>query len=194
MGHSSRGSWLLLLPALALAVSGVDTLIPSAVSAPNDWLLYAGVDKVVAVAPPTDSLASAISAYQNEIQRYALPAPDIPAGATIDSVCAFVQFLCGAATGVGARPGLYLGGDTTEGAEFVVTELYPVWDSAIVRVLKPGGGTFTEANLGDMELFLRRSNDEYAQLIVTTLDVFVHWTQGGGATKPKHHATMMGGS
>ena len=122
----------------------------AAVTAPDNWILTSGPDKVVAVNSPTDDDATRIHALSAVQQQYSLAASAIPAGSTINSVSTFARLK--SSDGLRTfKVDLILGGNTTTGPTRTPGTSYTDFTDAAAR---PGGGAWALADLASTEVNL----------------------------------------
>lgn len=121
----------------------------AAVTAPDQWALGAGADKVVAVNAPDDDDSSYISSGStNAIEQYSIAGHTIPAGSVINSVSVHVRLRRVGGTFRLAR-GFVAFGATRSTTGFITTTLaYVTTESSLAR---PGGGSWSFADLASLE-------------------------------------------
>ena len=171
---------LVLVPALAWGVSGVDTLIPTAASTPWGWDLSGGSDSVVLVVPPDDGGTTTIGSGTASAQaRYALSNTDIPAGATYDSVVMSTRAAANPSDASYAQ-GVVLGADSTQSSPILAEGGFTTYATVNNKLACPDGGAWSEAHVNDLLAYVKIINDVHT-IFVTTICVLVYYTDGTSA-------------
>lgn len=156
----------------------------AAVTAPDQWDLFAGADKVVAVNLPDDDSTTCIrgpSSIIGDIIRYSLAASGIPAGSTINSVSVVTRAMSSGVNG-GLIQGLALGVNESESAP-IVTGGGSVWATTATALPRPGGGVWTLADLTTLEVYIE-AIDASTWTYVTTIALIVDYSEGGWTDDP----------
>ena len=127
------------------------TINVAAVTAPDQWALGAGTDKVQAVNTPNDEDSSYISSSAiGQIEQYSLlAAPATPPGSTITDLRTVIRAKKTAGTCRIRALGV-LGGVTSWGhITGIITAVYVDYLDSLAR---PGGGAWTPADLAGLEV------------------------------------------
>jgi hypothetical protein len=129
------------------------TIQVAAVTSPDQWTLWTGADKVVAVNAPDDDSTTLI--YANFVglgQRYSLAANTIPSGSVINSVSVYTR-ISGFGPPIGSVfASLVLGVAVSNGPTNVPTGLPPVWDSFTDLIARPGGGSWSLSDFSTLQV------------------------------------------
>ena len=154
-----------------------EVLQVTTVDSPDQWLLGAGANKVVAVNAPNDDYTSyIISSNANDKERYVLADPVvIKASDVISSVTVRARCIRGGADTT-ARVNLILGGSTANGATKNVTGSWA--DAGDVFTSKPGGGSWALQDVKDVKVEVEALQGIFFTTICTTLDVSVDYAAG----------------
>lgn len=142
----------------------------------DNWLLNAGPSKVAAVNSPDDDATSDIITNGDAVrQSFTLQASAIPAGSTINSIS--VTCRIGTVWGAGGvSSSLRLGGSDQDGP----ANPFPggSWTSYSDAITRPGGGSWSLADLATLEVGILSADTTGAWIHVTTLYVIVDYTSG----------------
>jgi hypothetical protein len=121
-----------------------------AVTSPDQWLLGAGANKVVAVNSPDDDDTTYISSAGNgQAEQYSTGPNSIPSGSTINSVSVYSRARKESGSGATWSVRLYLGASYTASSAHFFTTSYVSFTDVLSR---PGGGTWTLADLSTVEV------------------------------------------
>jgi len=151
------------------------------VSAPDQWTLYSGVDKVSAVNSPDDDITSMIiDAQSGEIEQYTLTPSAIPVGSTINSVSVRFRYSSFSPT-LGLRQGLELSGNTSESADIITTGS-ATWETEVNALPRPGGGAWSQADIASLEVYAKRTTGIYANAWISTIQVIIDYTPPAATT------------
>jgi hypothetical protein len=149
------------------------TIQVASVTAPDQWTLGAGANKVVAVNSPSDDATSYIYvAASTKYEQYSLAASMIPGGSTINSVSVFSRCMRGGATNSLWRVGLVLGANFSESDSHTAPSAWVEYTDVLAR---PGGGAWSTADLASLEVYVR-SGATANQLDCTSLWLIVDYT------------------
>jgi len=148
-----------------------ETIQVAAVTTPDQWTLGAGADKVVAVNGPDDDDTSYIyCSTSGRWETYSLAANAIPVGATINSVSVVSRGYKSSGSTARWAVGVLLGGSST----FGLTHFPASYTSYTETLARPGGGTWSVADLASVEVLVRFYNS--GTIRVTSLWVSVDYT------------------
>jgi len=151
-----------------------EALNVNAVTAPDQWALGAGANKVVAVNSPDNADTSYISSTTLLTEQYSLAASTIPAGSTITSVSGEMRIRYSAGSGKTIRVNLILGANTSNGPTHASPAAYTTYTDAIAR---PGGGAWQLADLASLQVAIQQTQSGSGTVQrCTTLRVIVDYT------------------
>jgi hypothetical protein len=153
------------------------TIQVAAVTAPDQWTLGAGANKVVAVNGPDDDNASYIWATTAGLsEQYALSSHIIPLGSTINLVSTSRRIIRVGGGAAAVRLDLKLGGNTTTGTTVPAT---PTWATFTETMLRPGGGLWSPSDFASLEMLLVKVYSSQANC--TSLWLIVDYTPPSAA-------------
>jgi hypothetical protein len=121
----------------------------AAVTSPDQWVLGAGANKVVAVNGPDDEDTTYIQSTTTLTEQYSLAAAGIAPGSAINSVSVVSRVRFSAGSARTWRVDLKLGGNTTSGPNHTSAAAYASYSDTLGR---PGGGAWSLADLATLEV------------------------------------------
>ena len=158
------------MPTINLACASIGTH--------DAWTLLAGATKVIAVAAPDDDGTTRIGiSVLNAKQSFNMD--NLPAGsASVSTVDLIARMSESGVSAITARAFVLLSGTIVNGATRAVTSTWTTYtDLAIAR---PGGGTWTPADVNAMEVGVEEDTDSADSVLCTTLYSTVAYTVGSG--------------
>lgn len=154
------------------------TIQVAAVTAPDQWLLGAGANKVVAVNAPTDDAASYIRTPSNQYrQKYSLAANAIPPAAIINSISVFSRVMKEGGVAQLWNTSLHLGAASANGTVHEAVTSY-VWVEYTDVISRPGGGGWTIGDITSLEVSIFSAFCNYQERC-TSLWLIVDYTPPG---------------
>lgn len=144
----------------------------------DSWLLNAGANKVVAINSPDDDGTSEITTNtDNNRQSFSLVASAIPAGSTINSVAVTCR-IGNTWGGGGVSSSLRLASTNQDGPANPMPG--GSWTSYTDIIARPGGGSWSLADLATLQVGLLALTLGGSWVHVTTLYINVDYTAGAG--------------